>query len=80
MGLFWGTAPTHQGNGYATEAAQALIDYLFTHERLARIVANTEYDNLASQAVMKKLGMTLDRNPQADPPWLQIMGVLENPA
>jgi RimJ/RimL family protein N-acetyltransferase len=78
MGLFWGTSTAHQGEGYATEAARAVIDYLFTHEQLGRIVANTDYDNLASQAVMKKLGMTLNRNPQTDPPWLQIMGILEN--
>jgi hypothetical protein len=28
--------------------------------------------------VMRKLGMTLARNPFPDPPWLQVVGVLQN--
>ena len=80
VGLFWAIDPAHQRQGYATEAARALVGHAFSHLRLRRIVATTEYDNLASQAVMRKLGMSLERNPQADPLWLQIVGVLENPA
>lgn len=38
----------------------------------------TEYDNLASQAVMRKLGMRLERNPLLEPRWLQVVGILEN--
>jgi RimJ/RimL family protein N-acetyltransferase len=77
FGLFWAIAPAHRRQGYATEAATALIDYAVTHLRLARIVATTSYDNLASIAVMRKLGMRLERNPLPDPPWLQVVGVLE---
>lgn len=77
FGLFWSVLPAFQNRGYATEAARALVDHAFTHLRLARIVATTEYDNLPSQAVMRKLGMQIERNPLSTPPWLQIVGILE---
>lgn len=78
VGLFWVIDPQHQKRGYATEAARAVIDYAFKELRLRRIIAMTEYDNLASQQVMQKVGMTLTRNPQLEPPWLQVVGVLKN--
>lgn len=80
VGLFWAVAPAHRGHGYATEAGRALIDYAFTQLHLHHIVATTTYDNDASMAVMRKLGMRIERNPYADPPWLQIVGVLYHPA
>ena len=78
MGLFWAVDPAHQNKGYATEAARLLIDFMFGEEKLKRIVATTEYDNFASQAVMTKLGMRLERNPFPEPPWLQVVGILES--
>ncbi len=77
VGLFWAIDPAHQGHGYATEAALKLIGHAFETLNLARILATTEYDNKASQAVMLKLGMRLTRNPLPDPPWLQVVGVLD---
>lgn len=77
MGLYYAFSPAQQGNGYATEAAQALIDYAFEYFHLKRIVANTEFANLASQRVMKKLGMTLHRNETGEPEWFEVLGVLE---
>ena len=55
-----------------------MIKYAFQHLRLKRIIAMTEHSNLASQAVMRKLGMTLTRNNLPHPPWLQVVGILEN--
>lgn len=78
VGLFWVIDPPHQRRGYASEAAQAMIDFAFKELRLKRIIAMTEYTNLASQAVMRKASMRLTRNPQPEPPWLQVVGVLEN--
>lgn len=78
FGLFWAVDPRHQRKGYATEAAQAMIDYAFDHLRLKRIIATTAYTNIASIGVMQKLGLTITRNPLEEPPWLQIVGVLEN--
>ncbi len=42
------------------------------------MIATTEFNNVASQAVMRKLGMRLERNEYNQPPWLQVVGVLEN--
>jgi RimJ/RimL family protein N-acetyltransferase len=78
FGLFYAIMPTLQGQGYATEAARALVDYAFQHLRLKRIIATTTYENAASMGVMRKLGMRLERNPYSEPPWLQVVGVLEN--
>lgn len=79
IGLFWAVDPGHQRQGYAAEAAQALVEHAFRQMGLKRIVATTEYSNIASQGVMGKIGMTITRNPLPDPPWLQVVGVLENP-
>ena len=79
LGLFWVIDSAHQRQGYATEAAQAMIDMAFTRLRLKRIIATTEYANTASQGVMQKVGMTITRNPLPDPPWLQVIGILRNP-
>lgn len=80
VGLFWAIDPDHQRRGYATEAARGLIADAFGNNRwnIRRIVATTEYVNLASQAVMRKLGMSLTRNPLPTPHYLQIVGVLYN--
>ncbi len=78
VGLYYAVARQHRGRGYATEAARALIEYAFGTLRLGRIIATTTYDNARSMAVMRHLGMTIDRNPFPEPPWLQVVGVLEN--
>jgi RimJ/RimL family protein N-acetyltransferase len=78
VGLFWTVDPSYQRQGYASEAAQGLIKYAFEHLRLKRILATTEYANLASQRVMQKVGMKLTRNPLPTPSWLQVVGVMEN--
>ncbi len=78
VGLLWLIGTIHQGKGYATEAAQTLVDYAFGTMRLQRLIATTEDDNVASQTVMHKLGMTIERNSFPEPPWLQVVGILEN--
>lgn len=78
FGLFYAISPSQQRCGYATEAAQALVEYAFRQLHVKRIVATTDYDNTGSIGVMKKLGMHIEKNPLATPPWLQIVGVLEN--
>ncbi len=57
FGLFWVIEPYYQRQGYATEAAQAMIGYAFQQLRIKRIIATTEHSNVASQGVMKKAGM-----------------------
>jgi RimJ/RimL family protein N-acetyltransferase len=77
MGLYWALAPAHRGNGYATEAARAVVDYAFSELGLARIVATTERTNASSQAVMRRLGMRVEENPLPEPEWFQVVGWLE---
>ena len=80
VGLFWALAPAHRGNGYATEAAAAVIERCFAELNLERIVATTMHDNHASIAVMRRLGMTIAANPLPEPPWFQVVGWLDAPA
>jgi RimJ/RimL family protein N-acetyltransferase len=68
--LFWTIDPYHQRQGSATEAAQAMIEYAFKQLRLKRVIATTEYANVASQGVMVKLGMKIARYPSPHPSWL----------
>lgn len=49
--------PAHQGNGYATEAAGALLRLGFEGLGLHRIVARMDARNPASAAVARRLGM-----------------------
>jgi RimJ/RimL family protein N-acetyltransferase len=77
-GLYWAVAREHRRQGYAAEAGAALIKFAFTELNLKRIVATTTYDNPASIGVMRRLGMSIERNPRAEPLWLQVVGVLNN--
>ncbi|MDP9369957.1 MAG: GNAT family N-acetyltransferase [Chloroflexota bacterium] len=79
VGLYYALAPAHRGRGYATEAARALVDHAFARLQLTCIVATTTFDNAGSVAVMRRLGMRIDRNPHPNPPWLQVVGVLDHP-
>ena len=79
VGLYYGLLPDQRGQGYATEAASALVDYAFGQLRLRRIIATTTDDNVGSMGVMRRLGMRIERNPLPDPPWLQVVGSLEQP-
>ena len=77
VGLFWAVTPLHQRKGIAAEASSALIEFAFSHFHLRRIIAATSFDNSASIGVMRKLGMRIERNPFEEPPWLQVVGILE---
>lgn len=45
------------GRGYATEAAQAVIDYAFDSVGFHRVYASHHIDNIASGKVLEKVGM-----------------------
>ncbi|WP_137150007.1 GNAT family protein [Devosia sp. FKR38] len=55
--LGWNFNPAYGGAGYATEAAQALVDHLFTAGHARRLYAYVEDHNLASQRLCERLGM-----------------------
>jgi ribosomal-protein-alanine N-acetyltransferase len=65
----WSIAPERWGEGLATEAAQASLDWGFQRIGLREIVSFAMVDNAPSIRVMEKLGMTYDRQfPRAGMP------------
>jgi len=78
LGLYYAMSPPQQRQGYTSEAAAAMVEYAFQNLGLRRVVATTTYDNAGSMGVMRKLGMQIERNPFADPPWMQVVGFVEN--
>lgn len=52
--------PDHQGRGYATEAARALLPFAFETLGLHRLIGRTEARNTGSARVLEKLGMRLE--------------------
>lgn len=57
----WRLGEQHRGRGYASEAASAWVRYGFEQLGLDKIVSIYEPDNVASGAVMRRLGFTLER-------------------
>jgi len=53
---YWIGVP-YWGNGYATEAARAIVKYGFDEMKLHRIYATYYSNNPASGAILRKLGM-----------------------
>lgn len=52
----WYINPSYQGKGYATEAALAMIDYMFKEVEIVKISSGAVKDNLASCRIFEKLG------------------------
>jgi ribosomal-protein-alanine N-acetyltransferase len=52
----------HWANGYATEAARALVDYGFAERGLQRIVGVVRPDNRASARVLEKAGLRYEKD------------------
>jgi RimJ/RimL family protein N-acetyltransferase len=55
----WRFSPTVWGNGYATEAATAVLDQAFTTMGLDRVGCVTNAENRRSVALAERLGMRL---------------------
>jgi ribosomal-protein-alanine N-acetyltransferase len=64
----WRLAAEHWGQGYATEGAQAALDFGFSRLGLDEIVSYTAVTNKRSRRVMAKLGMTHDTAGDFDHP------------
>jgi RimJ/RimL family protein N-acetyltransferase len=56
----YGLAPSARGNGYAAEAALALLDMAAVHG-VSSVVADTTLDNIASQRTLTRAGFRLVR-------------------
>jgi len=61
------------------DAVHELLSLAFDVLKLRRVVATTERDYVAFIGVMCKLGMRVERNPLPEPPWLQVVGILDHP-
>jgi ribosomal-protein-alanine N-acetyltransferase len=54
-------AQEYWGQGLATEAAQAILRYGFEKLNLSRLISVIDSENIASQKVAEKIGMTFER-------------------
>lgn len=55
-GVGWIIDPDFQGNGYGTEAAKAMIDFMFIECDIEEIITGASICNPASWKIMEKLG------------------------
>ena len=53
----WVFNPQYQNRGYASEAAQAVLDFGFKQMDLHRVIATCQPENVPSFRVMEKIGM-----------------------
>ena len=69
VGLSWGGRcgsfgytfhPDHWGRGYATEAAQAIVGYLFAELDVSRVQASLHPDNVPSARVLEACGLVFE--------------------
>ena len=52
----YGISEEYQGRGYATEAVNAIVEWVLQQHRVLSVVAEAEADNLASIRVLQKCG------------------------
>lgn len=60
--ILYGISDSYQGNGYATEAAKALIQWVFENTELKYLTAIIKPENISSETVIKKLGFNYSDN------------------
>jgi RimJ/RimL family protein N-acetyltransferase len=63
----WRLAEAYRGQGLATEAGSAAVDWGFTEGGLERIVSIYEPENAPSGRVMERLGFTYERTTSGTP-------------
>jgi len=54
----YAVAPAYRGKGLATEAAQGLVEFAFSHPQIQTIQAHTLAEENESVRVLRKVGMT----------------------
>ena len=57
----WWLAPDCWHQGYATEAARAVLAHGFDCAKLCKVIAVVHKDNLASQRVAQRIGLTFEK-------------------
>jgi len=68
----WRLDSAYWGNGYATEAACAALDYAFDALALGEVVSFTTQGNVRSRRVMERIGMTHDPRDDFEHPSLPV--------
>ena len=58
----WYLDPIHQGKGYGSEAAIAMIKYMFDEVDIEKIITGAAIENPASWKIMEKLGFERQNN------------------
>ena len=66
----WRLSAKHWNQGYATEAALAVLDYAFKQLNLTEVVSITVPQNKASRRIMEKIGLHYSSNEDFDHPKL----------
>ncbi|GAB3830392.1 GNAT family N-acetyltransferase [Hymenobacter jeollabukensis] len=69
--LGYSVADAYRGQGLATEAAQALVQYAFAQPAVRRVTALTQPQRNASCRVLEKAGMAYE-GPVLDPNWGEV--------
>lgn len=59
VGVTYFIGAEYRGNGYAAEALQCLVEYLFARFHLNRLVATANINNTASCKTLEKVGFSL---------------------
>lgn len=72
----WYMDPIYQGKGYATEAAKAMIDYMFKKVEIDKISSGAVKDNIPSCKIFEKLGFTKIGEIEEDSPYTFYNGIL----
>jgi RimJ/RimL family protein N-acetyltransferase len=74
--LFYKLGRDYWGQGYATEAAHAVIDHAFNTLRLPRLVSWADAQNERSVALLRRLGFNVQPAPDAPN---EVIGILDHP-
>ena len=69
--IAWRLSSKHWGQGYATEAAKAVLHYAFTELNLQEIISFTVPANTKSRHVMEKIGLNHSEADDFDHPKLE---------
>lgn len=72
----WYMDPNYQGKGYATEAAKAMIDYMFKEVEINGISSCAVKDNVASCKIFEKLGFIKMGEVTEESPYTFFYGIL----
>lgn len=78
MAVGYALSSQQRGYGYAAEAVKALLGYAFAELRVPRVFATTDRGNADSVRLMRRVGMRVATNPDADCMYPAVAGVIHN--